>query len=49
MEAGNDNLVGLVRGAVHGGVYNALVSSVSVEAIATDLTEYTSAEVGDSL
>ena len=49
METGNDNLAGLVRGAVHDGVYIALVSSVSVEAIATDLTEYTSAEVGDSL
>lgn len=49
MEAGNDILIGLLRGAMHGGVYSALVSSVSVEVVATNLREYTSAEVEDGL
>ena len=49
MEASNNNLVGLVRGAALSGVYNAMVSLVSIEVVATDPRGYTLAKAVDGL
>lgn len=49
MEVGNNNLVGLVRGATLSGVYNAMVSLMSIEVVATDMRGYTLAKAVDGL